>query len=368
MQYSASTCKTLANLCAPVLFRSIFLNEADFKRQHRLAGSVQGVGELIHELRFTLQSGNTDDKKSPVYKMFAKMPNIRALTVIHEREDIASHTAFLTTINQFSQFESLTLQEWHHNPASNYLPIPRVEVSQTFFHQFLHKVVELHGHRLKVLHLSTPLPLSEDLYIKIRDFIPNLRQITFAGSINVELQAQFSKPILWAGGKTGSLESLTLRNCAGVHPGHFALNIIRGTYGDHLKSVRLIACGNSRTGIPPVPTASTAVKATVDHLHLDHMIGWELKALSLIPVQDVSLTTMFPDDILHLPALLATGFEGMRKMRLTPRMALLEPWESVSKEGGAVYKEVQERCLDRGVQLSFDAVSWPTACIGHDHI
>ena len=368
MQYSSSTCKTLANLCAPVLFRSIFLNEADFKRQHRLAESVQGVGELIHELRFTLQSGGTDDKKSPVYQMFAKMPNIRALTVIHEREDIASHTDFLTTISQFSQIESLTLQEWHYDPASNYLPLPHVEVSQTFFHQFLHKVVELHGHRLKVLHLTTLLPLSEDLYIKIRDFIPNLRQITFAGSINVELQAQFSKHILWAGGKTGSLESVTLHNCEGVHPGHFALNVIHGAYGDHLKSVRLVACGSSQTGIPPVPPASTAVQATVDRLHLDHMVGWELKALSLIPARDLSLTTLFPDDILQLPALLATGFAGMKKMRLIPRMALLEHWESISKDGGAVYKEVQERCLDRGVQLSFDAVAWPNACTWHEHI
>ena len=368
MQTSASTCKILAILCAPLLFRSIFLNEADFKRQRRLAGTVQAVGELVHEFKVTLQPGSTDDKKSRVYQMLAKMPNIRALTVIHRREDTAGHDTFLSTINQFPQIESLTLQEWHYNPAFNSLPPPGVEVSQTFFHQFLHKVVEIHGHRLKVLHLSTLLPLSEDLYIKIRDFIPNLRQITLNGSVNAELHDQFSKPILWASGKTGSLESLTLNNCAGVHPGHFALNVIHGAYGNHLKSVRLIACGYTHGGPHPFPPASTPVQATVDRLHLDHLYGWELKALSLIPVQDLSLTTLFPVDILQLPALLATGFVGMRKMRLIPRMASLESWENVSKEGGVVYKEVQQRCLDRGVQLSFDAVAWPNACTWHEHI
>ena len=368
MQPSASTCTTLATLCAPLLFRSVFLNGANFKRQRRLAESVQGVGELVHELKFTLQHSSIDDKKSRIYQMLAKMPNIRALTVIHQREDIASDTALLSTINQFFQFESLTLQEWNYNPAFNSLPLPSVEVSQTFFHQFLHKVVEIHGHRLKVLHLSTLLPLSEDLYIKIRDFIPNLQQITLNGSIDAELHDQFSKPILWASGKTGSLESLTLNNCAGVHPGNFALNVIHGAYGKHLKSVRLIACGYGQGGPHPFPPASTPVETTVDRLHLDHMYGWELKALSLIPVQDLSLTTLFPDDILQLPALLATGFAGMRKMRLIPRMASLESWENVSKEGGVAYKEVQQRCLDRGVQLSFDAVAWPNACTWHEHI
>ena len=300
--------------------------------------------------------------------MLAKMPNIRAITVIHEREDLASHATLLTTINQLSQFESLTLQEKNYHSAFNHLPLRHVEVAQTFFHQFLHNVVKLHGHRLKTLQLFTLLPLSEDLYIKIRNFTPILRQITIVGSIGVDLRSQFAEPISWASGKTGSLESLTLHNCAGVHASNFTQNVIRGAYGDHLKSVCLIACGYSQTDIPSVPTASTPNQVTVDRLHIDHMSGWELEALSLIPVQDLSLTRLFPEDLLQLPALLATGFAGMRKMRLIPRMATLEAWENVSKEAGGIHTEVQERCLQRGVQLSFDAVSWPNACIGHMHI
>jgi len=368
VQEFSSTCKSLANLCAPLLFRSISLEEGDSKRLRRLAENVQGLGEFVHELRFTLKSGSTDGKNSRVYQMLAKMPNIRAITVIHEREDIASHTAFMTTINQLLQFESLTLQEKDYNPTFNSLPPRHVEVAQTFFHQFLHQVVKLHGHRLKALHLSTLLPLSDDLYTKIRDSTPNLRQITIVASIGVDLRSRFSEPILWASGKTGSLESLTLHTCAGVHASGFTQNVIRGVYGNRLKSVSLIACGYSRTDIPSVPTASTPAQATVDRLHLDHMSGWELEALSFIPVQDLCLTRLFPRDVLQLPALLTTGFAGMRKMRLIPRMASLEAWENVSKDAGGVYKEVQERCLQRGVQLSFDAVAWPNACMAHMHI
>jgi len=368
VQAPSSTCKTLANLCAPILFRSISLEEVDSKRQRRLAENVQGLGELVRELRFTLESGGTDGKESRVYQMLAKMPNIRAITVIHEREDIASHTALLTTINQFYQFERLTLQEKHHNPTSAYLPPPHLEVPQTFFHQFLHNVVKFHGHRLKSLHLFTLLRLSGDLYIKIRDSTPNLRQLTLGCGIGVELRAQFFKPILWASGKTGSLESLTLHNFPGVYVGSFALNVIRGAYGNHLKSVRLVASGVTKTDIPSIPTASSPAQATVDCLHVDYISGWELQGLSLIPVQDLSLRLLFPSDILELPALLAIGFAGMRKLRLSPGMDSLEAWENLSKEAGRAFKEVQERCLHRGVQLSFDAVTWPNACIAHVHI
>ena len=372
MKSSDSTCKTLASLCAPFFFRSISLKEGDSKRQRRLAKRAQGFGEFVHELRFTLKSGSTDGKNSQVYQMLAKMPNIRAITVIHKREDIASHTALLTTITQLLQFESLTLQEKNYHPAFNHLPLQHVGVARTFFHQFLHNVVNLHGHRLKALHLFTLLPLSEDLYIKIRDFTPNLQQITFAGSIGVELLRQFSEPIVWASGETGSLESLTLHTCTGVHASNFTQNVIRGVYGNHLKSVCLIACGYSITDIPSAITASTPNQVTVDRLHLDHMAGWELEALSLISVQELSLTTLFPSDLLRLPALLAMGFVGMRKMRLIPRLAALEAWENVSKEAGGGYKELQARCLQRGVQLSFDAVAWPNACtddcIGYMHI
>jgi len=300
--------------------------------------------------------------------MLARLPNVRAITVIHEREDMANHTALLTTINQFSRFESITLQEKNYNPSFNCLPSPRVGKPLTFFNQFLHKVVELHGHRLKSLHLFTLLALSEDLYIKIRDFTPNIRQITLTGNIGVELRGRFSEPVLWASGKTGSLESLTLHNCAGVHAGNFARNVLCGAYGIHLKSVHLIACGYSQTDIPLVPTASTPTQATIDSLYLDHMSGWELEALSLIPVQNLSLTRLLPDDLLQLPALLAKGFAGMREMRLIPRMVSPAAWETVSKAAGGVYKEVQERCLHRGVQLSFDAVAWSNACNGHIHV
>jgi hypothetical protein len=368
VQTTSSTCKTLACLCAPVLFRFISLEEVDSERQRRLAENVQALGELVHELRFTLASDSSDGEAFPVYQMLAQLPNVRVITVVHEREDTASHTALLTAINQFLQFESITLQEKFYNPSFNCLPSRRVEVPQTFFYQFLHNVVTLQGHRLKALHLFTLLPLNEDLYIKIRDLTPNLQRITLTANIDVELQGKFSEPTPWASGKTGSLQSLTLHNCAGVHAGNFTRSFLCGAYGNHLKSVYLVACGYTHTDIPLVPTASTPAQATVDCLHLDHMYGWELDALCLIPVQELSLTRLLPDDIPQLPTLLATGFAGMRKMRLISRMVSPKAWENVSKEAGGVYKEVQERCLHRGVQLSFDATTWPNACSVHEHI
>jgi hypothetical protein len=293
----SSTCKCLAVLCAPVLFRFISLEEDDSERQSRLAENSQGLGQFVHELRFTLSSSSSNGKVLCVYQMLAHMPNIRSLTVIHDREDIAGHAAFLSTIERFSRLERLTLQEKNYDPAFNYLPHRNVEVPQTFFDQFLCKVMELYGHGLKAIYLFTLLPLREELYIKIRDLTPNLRSITFTGSIDVGLQSQFAKPIPWASSKSGSLERLTLHNCAGVHAGNFVQNLLYGVYGTRLKSVQLIACGDSEIDTPSIPSASTPTYVMVNHLHLDHMSGWELEALSRIPVQDLSLTRLLPDDI-----------------------------------------------------------------------
>jgi hypothetical protein len=367
VQFFSSTCTTLAILCTPVLFRFISLEEVDSKRQRRLAENAQDLGEIVHQLTFTLTSGATDSKGFRVYRMLAYMPSIRFLTVIHEREDVSNHAALLNIIDRLSHLECITLQERNYDTTFNRLPHRNVEVSQTFFHRFLHKVVDVHGHRLKSLHLYTLLPLNEELYIKIRDFTPNLRKITLTSNIDVDLRGQFAEPMLWASGKTGSLESLTLYNCAGVHAGNFVQNLLRGVYGNQLKLVQMIACGYSQSDIPMIPPASTPAQAMVDRLHLDHMSGWELEALSRIPVRDLSLTRLQPEDVLQLPALLVKGFAGMKKMRLNPILASFEAWERVSKVAGGIHKEVQECCLHRGIQLSFDAVTWPNACTGHTH-
>lgn len=367
MQIFSSTCKILAILCAPILYRYISLNEVDSKAQHRLADNAQGLGKFVHELSFHLTSGSADGEALRVYQMLAHMPNVRVITVVHEREDIARHTALLTAINQFSNFETITLQERGYRAHFNSLPRRNVEVSRTFFHQFLHNIVKLHGHRLKALRLYTLLPLTGDLYSKIRDFTPNLRHITFTGNIPVDLRSQFSEPTPWASGKTGSLQSLTLHNCGGVHAGNFARNVLSGVYGNHLKSIDLIACGH-RTDVPSVPAASTPGQAMVDCLHLDHMWGFELDAMSRIPVRDFSLTRSLPEDLPRLPELLVKGFAGMKRMSLISRMASFEAWEELSKATGDAHKELQERCKNRGIQLSFDAVAWPNACVIHVHI
>ena len=147
MKIFSSTCKTLAIFCAPILFRSISLDEVDSKSQCRLAENVQGLGELVHELTFCLTSDSTDGEEFEVYQMLAHMPNVRAMTVVHEREDMARHAALLTTIDQFSHIERVTMLERDYHPYFNHLPARDVEVSQTFFHQFLHNIVGLYGHR-----------------------------------------------------------------------------------------------------------------------------------------------------------------------------------------------------------------------------
>ena len=363
-RFPSRTCIRLAQLCAPVLFRSVCLKEVDPKRHDSLAQIAPKLGGFIRNLTIVVEEGLDDGYRSLIYEIRSSLPNIRSLTIDHEREDVAKHAPLQQTVAQFAHLEEVILKERSHEIPFD-LPYQNVEVAATFFSHFLRSVLTVHGNHIKALHLYTLLPLDQYLYRNIRDSTPRLRMATFAVNIDVILRDDVGDPTPWACSSTGSLDALTLYYCRGVHAGAFARNILRGVYGTHLGNFKLIGCGHTETDIPFIPP-SNPVCASIDRLHFDHFSAWELSAMSRIPVRDLSVTQPELPAFVELSNLLAKGlsdadiselgFKGLERLRLSPKLARQDAWKTQDDRAKVAYEELKKVCLRRGIQLSCDAM------------
>lgn len=335
---------------------------------------MQTLGPFIHSLTLNLENGLANSGNLPIYHALPYISNIRSLTVVHEREDSAPHVALHQALDKFTQLEAVTLRERDYDISFDLLPNPNVEVTTTFFHHFLRTVLETHANRLKSLRLSTLLPLHRSLYIKMRDEAPNLRLVTFAGNIVEELESEFEAPIRWASGKTNSLRGLTFLNCH-LHCGRFARNVLCGVYGTQLESATLMACGTTDDNVLDVPTPSTPIHGSINSMRIDHFDQWELSAMSLVPVRDLSLTRAHAQAFVELPTILMMGlantdnshigFKGLKRLRLSPKLSLEDSWKEVDEEVRKAYEDLKEACAQRGVELTLDAVGSTSS---HDRV
>lgn len=349
------------------------MKEIDPERHHHLGKSAQKLGQFVHRLTLTLENGLANSENLPIYCMLPYMPNVRSMTVVHEREDCAPHTALQQAIVRFPQLEDVTIREENYDVGFDHLPTPRVEVTTTFFHHFLRTVLDTHASHIKSLHLCTLLPLHRSIYIKMRDETPNLRLVTFAGNIDDALEDEFEAPIPWASGKTSSLKGLTFLNCH-LHYGRFARNVLSGVYGIRLENVTLMACGTRDENMLDIPPTSTPVRGSIDSMQLNHFDPWEVSTMSLIPVRELSLTRAHALAFAELPTILEglpntdsshIGFRGLERLRLSPKLSIEETWRRLDEGTKQAYDELKEACVQREIELSLDAVESTTS---HDRI
>lgn len=327
--------------------------------------NILRFGNLVHNLTFITENGFPNDEVLPIHGLLSHFPNTRALTIIHERRDLASHTALQCALDKFPELKCVTLQEKNYNPGFTHSPRPLVDVSATFFHHFLRAVLNVHGNHIRSLHLHTLLPLHPDIYLQIRDGTPNLQSFTLAGNIDMELRTRFEEPIPWASGKTGALKGFILSRCE-LHSTYFTRNILSGVYGAHLKSLTIISCGSDDIEETSTLPAFTRIPVSIDHLHLHHPLAWELAVMAVIPVREMSITRPHPQAFVELPGLLEErlpntngaliGFSGLKRLRLSEKLALDRTWEKFDQSAEVAYKALRGRCELRGIELSLDAV------------
>ena len=338
--------------------------------------NAQQLGGLVRHLTLVLEDGLVDNNSLPIYEMLSNMPNVRSLFIVHQQQDVAKHSSTHHALEKFVHLESITLQEKEYDPTYTHVSMPTVPNTETFFHTFLCNALKVHSGRLRALHLYTLLPLDPQLYIDIRDKTPNLRAVTFTTNICLDMEGVFSEATPWASGQSGRLESLTFLGCDGIHADQFAKNVLCGVYGVWLKDVQFISSGRYIAHIPKPP--STPVFTSIERMHFDHINAQELSVIALISIEELSLTCITHDAFCRLPMHLEgdlsrcsgtrLGFMGLRRLRLSPKLATEASWKKLPAELKAVYKELRERCLPlRGIQLTLDAVDRRINCGCSDH-
>ena len=303
------------------------------------------------------------------------MPNVQSLIIIHQRQDVAKHTPLQQAVEKFVRLEEITIEEDEYSPTyiRTYSPgigsptpwptYPRSDATATFFHIFLHRVLEVHIRRLRAIHLHTCLPLHPQLFINLRDKALNLRSITFTDNIDAGMEDMFEEPIPWASAQLGHLENLTFRRCSGIDADRLVQNILQGVYGRRLKRVQSIQNGGRVVHVPKPP--SSQVFASLERLHYFRINLRELSTIALLPIQDLSLTYITKKAFRKLPMLLEgvssssrgrqPGFRGLRRLRLNPNYESEMFLKMLPAKCQAVYKELCERILpQRGIRLSLD--------------
>jgi hypothetical protein len=361
---STRTYRCFISICTPLLFHSICLQEFSPERHKRLVATGTRPGELVHDLTLITANGLSDKDTQSIYQTLLHMPNVRSLTVVHERDDITNHGPLQRAIDKFPNLRVITLREAGYDPGFRGSLHLHVRVSETFFNKFLHTALSVHADHLEGIHLYTLLPLYPPNYVKIRDGTPHLCSVTFTASISVGMEDLFAEPTPWASGRSGGLENLILHKCEDTHAGGFVRNVLRGAYGTRLKDVRVITSGGTPDALPFPDLAA----ASIERLTWDHLADWEASALAHIPVKDLSLTAILHDAFLRLPSLLEEGlrdsdgskvaFRGLERLRLSPKLAPLEAWLDPLTAIGIAYRKLEQVCGRRGIQLSLDATVW----------
>jgi hypothetical protein len=333
---------------------------------HQQLGDTTGeVGPFVHNLTLVVDDYTNDEEEQPIHHILSQLPNVRYLTVFHYREDVADHSILHRLVRNFSHLEEVTFYEDDYRPRW-YLPYSHAELTRTFFHRFLHTILKVHGNHLRGLHIYTLLVLDKEMYLTIRDNTPNLRSITFTANIDNSLQGLFADSTPWVSGLMGSLGQIRLQSCHGAHMGHFARDILDGVYGTSLKEVSTIACGlPNDQDTPYIPPVGTSAQASINRLRIDHFVLWELSAMALIPVRDLSLTQFCPQSFVELPNLLEKqssgpggvymAFPGLEQLRLSPKLAAQEEVVKLDDAIWNAFQDLKGVCSRRGVVLSLDA-------------
>ena len=126
-----------------------------------------------------------------------------------------------------------------------------------------------------------------------------------------------------------------------------------------------MACGTKDDNMLDIPPTSTPVYGSIDSMQLNHFDLWELSTMSLIPVRDLSLTRAHAQAFVELPALLKglpntgspySGFRGLERLRLSPMLSYEDTWRRLGEETRQAYEELKVACVQRGIELSLDAV------------
>ncbi|PVF96128.1 hypothetical protein CPB86DRAFT_787271 [Serendipita vermifera] len=217
--------------------------------------------------------------------------------------------------------------------------------------------------RIQLKHLDLALAsVSLLTYDQIRSRFPNLE------SFNVTNGSYRFPGAVWAPSehhKWGSykkLKRLQLYWCKNVYAPHVP-ELVK--LFPALRELFVSACGDpSDNVIGPHsekwhldPNALCNTHIPLDYCHVEHMDGWEIRALGVIPAKTWVVTTIKPLQLIQELSSDHQLFPGMKRLQLAA-----DSWPTTGKPASVV--PLEELCTKRGVNLTWDAntIHYCTCC------
>jgi hypothetical protein len=325
----SSTCKLLADICAPALFRTI-TNEKSRKKLVNLLHYLINIGGFVKHLKLYLRWMDT----RILTEIVKRCPNLQCLTIHHTSRDKVDLTQLLAALKALPTLAEL---EFDESPNSWWRDGSNKDVVHIMFKPLL----EIHGATLRSLKILRYGMFGPGGFASLIHDASQLVELDIHHALHSGLRRSLAESGTWACAR--HLQSLTFVRCGGLHAGIFTQKLASGVFG-HPRKVSLQKCGDPSDDRKPPEVIKWTIPA-LDTFELDHFSMWEMEHLQLIHAKKVFLSRVWR----HSP-------NGMYKMviqQIAHKRAFPEVVEVhvTTKWSDEDFGELQRVCSARGVKL-----------------
>jgi len=319
-----STCKHLAKICAPALFRNI-ANPKDPQDVLDLLDYLGDIGRFVKHLELTLH-GVSGDILAEIVK---RCSDLRCLTVKYVIGYKWYSPELLAAIMLLPALTDLRFTNYPNLP---WIDSSGEDITQIMFEPLLGS----HGDKLRALKILGKGTLGSGSFASLTRDAPRLVELELCHGLDFRLQHSFAESSTWA--CATHLQSLTIVDCHGLYADIFTQKLASGVFGQPQK-VSLKMHDSSPEKTPPGPIEWTI--PALDTFKLDFFTTWEMEHLQLIHAKKVFLSRvcrqrtykMVIQQIAHKSA-----FPEATEIHVTTSLS------------GEDFRELQRVCSARGVK------------------
>ena len=326
---SPSTCKHLANLCAPALFCTITIRYRSPEKLTSLLGYLTNIGCFVKHLKLRPDAQGRDD--AILAEIVKKCSDLRHITISYYIEDKSDRVLLLAAFKVLPALTTLRLTEL----SDGYWP-RRISNEDSLMHKIFISVLESHR-SLRSLEVNGYKTLECGGFASLIHDAPRLIELKLCDALHVGLRNSLSESQTWA--CATHLQVLTFVQCSGLHAGIFTQKLASGVFG-HPQKVTLEACGDpSDDREPPSPVTWTI--PPLDIFELDNCEAWEMEHLQLVHAKKVFLSRVWSGMYKMAIRQISEGraFPGAVEMHVT------NGWDDVD------LGELQRVCSAKGVNI-----------------
>ena len=332
----SSTCKYLANICAPALFSTI----TNARKATDLLDYLTDIGCFVKHLKLHVY-GMRDHTLAEIVN---RCSNLRCLTIHHYSGNKLNSVQLLAALEALPalaelRFKGLSSFRWGI--------VKREDATHTMFKPLL----QVHGNKLRSLKILGGGLLGNGGFASLTHDASRLVELELHDVLHVELRHLFAESGTWA--CAGHLQSLTFTNCGGVHANLFTQNLASGVFG-HPQRVSLAVCGDPSDDTKPPEAIDWTIPA-LDTFELDHFATWEMEHLQLIHARKVFLSRVWRQGPGGMYKTVIRHIADKRAFPEVVEVHVTTDW------GDEVFKELQCVCSARGVKVvmnDWKKMSW----------